>query len=93
MLEPLNYQYLSPDIKFENKINGKILFRNKEDFYFVIYWAKDWGIFCEPSFADADRVIKYLGQYTHRVALSNQRIQNMTKTSVSFFYKDYRDGE
>ncbi len=54
-------------------------------------WAKDWVVFCEPSFADADRVIKYLGQYTHRVAISNQRIQNIDQRSVSFFYKDYKD--
>ena len=54
-------------------------------------WAKDWVVYCEPSFADADRVIKYLGQYTHRVAISNQRIQNIDKSSVSFFYKDYTD--
>lgn len=54
-------------------------------------WAKDWVVFCEPSFADADRVIKYLGQYTHRVAISNNRIQNIDKENVSFFYKDNRD--
>ena len=54
-------------------------------------WAKDWVVFCEPSFADADRVIKYLGQYTHRVAISNNRIQNIDKENVNFFYKDYRD--
>ena len=54
-------------------------------------WAKDWVVFIEPSFADADRVIKYLGQYTHRVAISNARIQNIDKENVSFFYKDYRD--
>lgn len=54
-------------------------------------WAKEWVVFSEPSFADADRVIKYLGQYTHRVAISNARIQNIDKENVSFFYKDYRD--
>ncbi len=55
-------------------------------------WAKDWVVYTEPSFADADRVIKYLGQYTHRVAISNQRIQHVDNKSVRFFYKDYRDG-
>ena len=54
-------------------------------------WAKDWVVFCKPSFADADRVIKYLGQYTHRVAISNNRIQNIDKENVSFPYKDYSD--
>jgi len=56
-------------------------------------WAKDWVVYSEPSFADADRVIKYLGQYTHRVAISNHRIQHIDQKYVSFFYKDYADGE
>jgi len=56
-------------------------------------WAKDWVVYCEPSFADADRVIKYLGQYTRRVAIRNQRIKNISKKYVSFFYKDYKDGK
>lgn len=54
-------------------------------------WAKDWVVFSEASFADADRVIKYLGQYTHRVAITNNRIQGIGKENVSFFCKDYRN--
>jgi len=54
-------------------------------------WTKDWVVFCEPSFADADRVIRYLGQYTHRIAISNQRIIKVDQQNVSFLYKDYRD--
>jgi hypothetical protein len=54
-------------------------------------WAKDWVVFCEPSFTDADRVIKYLGQYTHRVAISNHRIQKIDQQNVNFLYKDYKD--
>jgi len=55
-------------------------------------WAKNWVVFCEPSFAGADRVIKYLGQYTHKVAISNHRLQDIDDKNVSFLYKDYRDG-
>ncbi|MCK5023886.1 MAG: transposase, partial [Candidatus Aenigmarchaeota archaeon] len=40
-------------------------------------WAKKWVVFCEPSFGNAEHIIKYLGQYTHRIAISNQRIQNI----------------
>lgn len=54
-------------------------------------WSKDWVVFSEPSFANADHVIKYLGNYTHRVAISNHRIQNIDQSTVSFYYKDYRD--
>ncbi len=54
-------------------------------------WEKNWVVYAEPSFADAERVIKYLGQYTHRVAISNHRIQNIDDKNVSFFYKDNKD--
>lgn len=54
-------------------------------------WSKKWVIFCEPSFKDAERVIKYLGQYTHRVAISNNRILNIDDNGIVFHYKDYRD--
>ena len=55
-------------------------------------WKKDWVVYVEPSFADAQRVIKYLGQYTHRVAISNHRIKSIDGEKVTFMYKDYRDG-
>jgi hypothetical protein len=54
-------------------------------------WAKEWVVFIEPSFTDAQRVIKYLGQYTHRVAISNQRIQKIDNQNVHFLYKNYND--
>jgi len=54
-------------------------------------WAKEWVVFSEPSFTDSGRVIKYLGQYTHRVAITNNRIRNIDTKNVSFNYKDYRD--
>jgi hypothetical protein len=51
-----------------------------------------WVVNCEPSLASADHVIKYLGQYTHRVAITNQRILNIANGKVTFIAKDYRDG-
>ena len=51
-----------------------------------------WVVNCEPSLASADHVIKYLGQYTHRVAITNQRILNIADGKVTFIAKDYRDG-
>jgi len=44
----------------------------------------DWVVNLEPSLASADHVIRYLGQYTHRVAITNQRILNITDTKVTF---------
>ena len=45
----------------------------------------------EPSLGNARQVVNYLGQYTHRVAISNTRIKNIDLNGVTFSYKDYRD--
>ena len=50
-----------------------------------------WVVNCQASMADAKHVIHYLGQYTHRVAITNQRILNISDTHVTFIAKDYRD--
>ena len=50
-----------------------------------------WVVHCEPSLASAEHVVRYLGQYTHRVAITNQRILNISGDKVTFIAKDYRD--
>ena len=54
-------------------------------------WKKSWVVHCEPSMAKAEHVVKYLGNYTHRVAISNSRILNIDDKSVTFLHKDYAD--
>ena len=44
-----------------------------------------------PRWASAEHVIKYLGQYINRVAITNQRILNIAHGKVTFIAKDYRD--
>lgn len=55
-------------------------------------WNKPWVVFCEPSFGKPEHVVRYLGQYTHRVAITNQRIIKIDDQSVTFMHKDYRNG-
>lgn len=50
-----------------------------------------WVVNCKPSLANAEHVVKYLGQYTHRVAITNQRILKIADEKVTFIAKDYRD--
>jgi len=54
-------------------------------------YSTNWVVHSESSLASADHVIHYLGQYTHRVAITNQRIININDTHVTFIAKDYRD--
>lgn len=56
-------------------------------------WEKPWNVNCRPAFGKPVHVVKYLGQYTHRVAISNHRIIDMDDKTVSFVHKDYRDNE
>lgn len=47
-------------------------------------YRKDWVVYCKRPFGGPEQVIRYLGQYTHRVALSNQRLLTMDENGVTF---------
>jgi len=64
--------------------------RNFSDFVKGLY-KKDWITYCKSPFGDAQKVIDYLGRYTHRVAISNNRIVGMNDGMVSFNWRDYSD--
>ena len=51
--------------------------------------ATDWVIYAKPPFGGPDCVLKYLGRYTHRVAISNQRLVSIDNGVVCFRWKDY----
>jgi len=80
--------------KILEKIKRQLKQRNKLLQYQSLLddlWKKPWVVYCEPPLGNAQQIVKYLGQYTHRVAISNHRIQNIDGSGVSFFYKDYKD--
>lgn len=56
-------------------------------------YAKDWAVCAKNPFAGPERVIEYLGNQTHRVAISNHRIIKEENGKVTFRYKDYRTGK
>jgi hypothetical protein len=51
---------------------------------------KRWVVYAKPPFTGPEAVLAYLSRYTHRVAISNQRLIAFDETSVTFRYKDYR---
>ena len=53
-------------------------------------YAKEWIPYCKKPFDGAESVIRYLGKYTHRIAISNYRIKSMTEATVTFSAKDYK---
>lgn len=52
----------------------------------------DWVVFAKPPFAGPDSVLKYVARYTHRIAISNDRLLDIEDGEVRFRWKDYRDG-
>jgi hypothetical protein len=49
-------------------------------------------IYAKRPFAGPAQVLDYVGRYTHRVAISNNRLLSMENGKVRFRWKDYRDG-
>lgn len=45
---------------------------------------KRWVVYCKPPFGDRDQVFRYLGRYTHRVGLSNDRLVSLDERGVTF---------
>ena len=52
-------------------------------------YGMDWIACSKKTFAGAQEVFKYLGKYTHRIAISNRRIIGMDDKNVMFYAKDY----
>jgi hypothetical protein len=53
---------------------------------------QDWVVYAKPAFGGAVQVLRYLGRYTHRVAISNHRLLALDGDRVTFRYKDYAHG-
>lgn len=53
--------------------------------------AHEWVVYAKPPFAGPEQVLHYVGRYTHRVAISNNRLIDIEEGEVQFRWKDYRD--
>ena len=67
--------------------------RNAQQFrsYIAPLKETEWVVFAKPPFAGPQQVLDYVGRYTHRVAISNNRLLDIEDDQVSFQWKDYRD--
>jgi hypothetical protein len=52
-------------------------------------FREDWVVYAKPPFGGPEHVLQYLARYTHRVAISNHRIEAVTDSHVTFRGKDY----
>ena len=51
-------------------------------------FRKDWVVYAKPPFGGPEYVLRYLGRYTHRVAISNHRLLSFTDQKVTFRWRD-----
>lgn len=90
-LDHLNNYFKREDLAFSGRINhlkdagAFASFRNQ-------LYHKKWVVYCKPPFDGAKGVLQYLGRYTHRIAISNNRIIAIRDGKVSFLWRDYADG-
>ena len=63
-----------------------------DDSLYKTLFSKNWVVYSKRPFFGPQQVIEYLGRYTHRVAISNHRIQSIENGQVCFTAKDYHHG-
>ncbi len=56
-------------------------------------YRQGWVVYAKPPFGGPQQVYRYLGRYTHRVAISNSRLVALSNGRVRFRYKDYADSD
>lgn len=68
-------------------------FETKQGFRALVnqLWKKEWVVYSKKPFGGPEKVLDYLGRYTHRVAISNHRIVSVKNATVTFSYRDRSD--
>lgn len=86
----LNTLYLNNKLTFPKSIS-ELGSRNVFNEFKDSLYKKEWIVYSKAPFSSAEYVLQYLGRYTHRVAISDNRIIKVDKNNVSFKWRDYKD--
>ncbi len=84
LLDKLNQSITQGDIRVVNHDASGLL---------RLAARKSWVVYSKRPFAGPDQVLRYLGRYTHRTALSNDRVVQISGRQVTLRYKDRSDGD
>lgn len=60
--------------------------------YLTPFYQQEWNVYAKPPWSGPEQVLKYLARYTHRVAISNERLLSIEDGRVTFRWKNYRCG-
>lgn len=86
-LDGLKKVYEAGKLKFPGKIEvlkGRPAFKK----FLTDLYQQKWVVYCKPPLKRAEQVMEYLGRYTHRVALSNDRLVALDGSQVTFRWRD-----
>ncbi|MBC2579085.1 IS91 family transposase [Clostridium sp. DJ247] len=86
----LNELYKRTRLKFPTKIK-ELQFRDIFNAFKDSLYKKEWIVYSKAPFSSAEYVLQYLGRYTHRVAISNNRIIKVDNENVIFKWRDYKE--
>ena len=91
-LDYLKKAYDRKDLKFPGKVEF-LAEKNAFNAMLSELYNQEWVVYCKPPLENAEQAIEYLGRYTHRVAISNERIVRLEGVSVTFSYRDSSDND
>jgi hypothetical protein len=91
-LELLQAAYDAGKLKFHGSLDA---LGDRKAFMAVLkpLRAKNWVVYAKKPFRSPAFVLAYLGRYTHRVAIANNRLTEITDETVSFKWRDYKHGD
>ena len=90
-LDGLKKAYEAGELTFAGQIEGLKEASAFKRFLNDLY-DQDWVVYCKPPLRNPQKVMDYLGRYTHRVALSNDRLVKREGSQVTFRWRDSADG-
>ena len=86
----VNELYLKNKLKFSSNIS-ELASRDVFSQFKDSLYKKEWIVYSKPPFGGAEHVLQYLSRYTHRVAISDNRIIKVDNDKVVFKWRDYKD--
>jgi len=88
-LEGLQQAFKAKELQFHGSLNSlndpKAFAAHLKPLYGI-----EWVVYAKPPFGGPEQVLRYLGRYTHRVAIANHRLISAEDGQVTFRWKDYR---
>ena len=89
-MSKLTTLYQQNQLKLPDKLTDSLIGRDV-DLLLNQLMRKDWVVYAKPPFTTPEKLVNYLGRYTHKIAISNHRILAVNEQSVTFKWRDYAD--